>query len=197
MFTHSLISCPLTFYLQEKSVKDNVWFTYKARIQAHKRLEWLDIHSQFLLVWYAILGAVLAIVAIRYPQALGANTDILAAVLSVALLGVSLAVANRDFRGRALTMMKNYKDLQKLYNLLNSAASVTEAHSNAYHDLLAESENHKEIDDRRFRTSASSTLLSRKPTKFDFVCVYCWLAIRALITSALYLGPIAIAWHLK
>lgn len=178
-------------------MKDNIWFTYKARIQAYKRLEWLDIHSQFLLVWYAILGAVLAIVAIRYPQALGANTDILAAVLSVALLGVSLAVANRDFRGRALAMMKNYKDLQKLYNLLGSVTNVTEAHSEAYHELLAESENHKEIDDKRFRTSANSTLQSRKPNKFDFFCVYCWLMVRALITVSLYLGPVAIAWHLK
>ena len=178
-------------------MKDNVWFTYKARIQAHKRLEWLDIHSQFLLVWYAILGAVLAIVAIRYPQALGTDTDILAAVLSVALLSVSLAVANLDFRGRALTMMKNYKDLQKLYNLLNSEDSVTEAHSSTYHDLLAESENHKEIDDKRFRTSASSSLQSRKPTEFDFLYVYCWLTTRAAVTFTLYLGPIAIAWHLK
>lgn len=178
-------------------MKDNVWFTYKARIQAHKRLEWLDIHSQFLLVWYAILSAVLAIVAIRYPQALGANTDILAAVLSVALLGVSLAVANRDFRGRALTMMKNYKDLQKLYNLLSSASSVTDAHSNTYHELLSKSENHKEIDDKRFRTSAVSTLQTRKPTKFDFFHVYCWLTIRALVTVFLYFGPIAAAWYLK
>lgn len=56
---------------------NKVWFTYKARIQAHHRLEWMDTHSQFLLVWYAILGAALAVVAIRYPTLLGKNTDIL------------------------------------------------------------------------------------------------------------------------
>lgn len=87
-------------------MKDNVWFTYKARIQAHQRLEWLDTHSQFLLVWYAILGAVFSVVTIRHPHVLGANTDILASVLSVAVLGVSLVVSNLDFRGRALVMRK-------------------------------------------------------------------------------------------
>lgn len=178
-------------------MKDNVWFTYKARIQAHKRLEWMDIHSQFLLVWYAILGAVLAIVAIRYPQALGANTDILAAVLSVALLGVSLSVANRDFRGRALNMMKNYKDLQQLYNSLRASATITEEHTAIYHELLADSENHKDIDDIIFRTSANSSLSTRLPTKSEFFYVGYWLTMRTLITVALYLGPLMTAWYLK
>ena len=59
---------------------NKVWFTYKARIQAHHRLEWMDTHSQFLLVWYAILGAALAVVAIRYPTLLGKNTDIFGAI---------------------------------------------------------------------------------------------------------------------
>lgn len=40
-------------------MKDSVWFTYKARIQANNRLDWLDFHSQMLLVWYAILSATL------------------------------------------------------------------------------------------------------------------------------------------
>nr|EKX4035654.1 hypothetical protein [Enterobacter cloacae] len=46
---------------------DKVWFTYKARIQACHRLEWMDSHSQFILVWYAVLGAALAVVVIRFP----------------------------------------------------------------------------------------------------------------------------------
>ncbi len=73
---------------------DNIWFTYKARIQAHHRLEWLEKHSQFILVWYAILSAVLSIVTLRFPKVLGDNTDIVAAILSVALLGISLIVSN-------------------------------------------------------------------------------------------------------
>lgn len=92
-------------------MKDAVWFTYKARIQAHNRLEWLDFHSQMLLVWYAILSAVLGVLALRYEHVLGPDTDLMATVLSVALLGVSLAVTNRDFRVRAMAVRKNYLQL--------------------------------------------------------------------------------------
>lgn len=95
--------------------KDSVWFTYKARIQAHKRLEWLDFHSQLLLVWYAILSTALGVLTIRHSTILGPDTDIMATILSVALLGISLAVANRDFRGRAMLMRTNYLELQKLH----------------------------------------------------------------------------------
>ena len=56
-------------------MRDNIWFTYKARINAHHRLEWLEKHSQFILVWYAILSAILSIVTIRFPTVLGSNTD--------------------------------------------------------------------------------------------------------------------------
>ncbi|MCK9753480.1 SLATT domain-containing protein, partial [Pseudomonas syringae pv. syringae] len=95
--------------------KDSVWFTYKARIQAHKRLEWLDFHSQLLLVWYAILSTALGVLTIRHSTILGPDTDVMATILSVALLGISLAVANRDFRGRAMLMRTNYLALQKLH----------------------------------------------------------------------------------
>ena len=68
-------------------MRDNIWFTYKARINAHHRLEWLEKHSQFILVWYAIFSAVLSVISIRFPKVLGGNTDIIASILSVALLG--------------------------------------------------------------------------------------------------------------
>ena len=71
-------------------MKDNVWFTYKARIRAHKRLEWLDFHSQLLLVWYAILSTTLGVLTIRSSTLLGPDTDVMATILSVALLGISL-----------------------------------------------------------------------------------------------------------
>ena len=104
---------------------DNIWFTYKARIQAHHRLEWLEKHSQFILVWYAILSAVLSIVTLRFPKVLGDNTDIVAAILSVALLGISLIVSNLDFRGRAIAMRRNYIALQRLYFDITTSQQLT------------------------------------------------------------------------
>ncbi|MCV4282349.1 SLATT domain-containing protein [Pseudomonas capsici] len=180
-------------------MKDNVWFTYKARIQAHKRLEWLDFHSQMLLVWYAILSTVLGVLTVRYEHILGPNTDLMATVLSVALLGVSLAVTNRDFRVRAMAMRGNYLQLQKLYRDLSGGTTLTSEQTKKYGDLLAESENHREIDDRIARVFAAD-LTSRMPTVFESVYTVCWLSTRLLVTIALYAFPLAAgvyAWTVK
>lgn len=170
-------------------MKDNVWFTYKARIQAHKRLEWLDFHSQLLLVWYAILSAVLGVVTIRYSHVLGPDTDVLATVLSVALLGVSLAVTNRDFRARALAMRRNYLELQRLYMETSSAGNFSADQIHRYDALLNDCENHRDVDDRIARVFATG-LTSRKPSNFEQFSAIGWLALRFIITILLYSLPL-------
>ncbi|MGM8063001.1 SLATT domain-containing protein [Vogesella indigofera] len=181
-------------------MKDKIWFTYKARIQAHKRLEWLDFHSQMLLVWYAILSTILGVLSVRYPHVLGRNTDVMATVLSVALLGVSLAVTNRDFRGRAMVMRGNYLKLQKLYNELFSVSTQpTPEQVNRYDDLLAESENHNEVDDRIARLLASG-LTSRQLKWYERLSAIYWLGLRLFVTCLLYALPLAVglyAWANK
>jgi len=174
---------------------DKVWFTYKARIQAHHRLEWMDTHSQFLLVWYAVLGAVLAIVVIRYPTLLGRDTDIFGAVLSITLLGVSLSVANRDFRGRAMNMRKNYLALQHLYNEMAFRGVVREDIIK-YGELLNEVENHKEMDDKISRVKNSSQLNSRKPRCVEYLQVYIYFVAKYIILAFSYLSPFIVAWYL-
>lgn len=173
-------------------MSDNVWFTYKARIQAHKRLEWLDLHSQFLLVWYAILSTVLSVVSIKHSKVFGEDTDVMAAILAVALLGVSLSVSNRDFRGRALHMRRNYLGLHQLYRSIPKNALLTSDQSARYDELLNEAENHREIDDRIARILASQ-LTSRHPTVSESIHVVFWLLARLIITASLYAAPIAFA----
>ena len=175
-------------------MRDNIWFTYKARINAHHRLELMEKHSQFLLVWYAILGAVLSVVTIRYPKIIGDNTDIWAAILSIVLLGVSLVVSNLDFRGRAIAMRKNYLALQKLYSEIPQEHSLTSAQIAAYNDLLSEVENHKEIDDKMARVSSHLTLTTRNPTIEEIKEVRRFKRVRFTITSLLYLTPLILMW---
>ncbi|MEA5673445.1 SLATT domain-containing protein [Pseudomonas sp. MH2] len=173
-------------------LRDKVWFTYKARIQAHKRLEWLDFHSQLLLVWYALLGAALAVSTIKYPELLGKDTSVLSAILSIGLLGVSLAVANRDFKGRAIQMRRNYLELQRLYNSIPSNSSSAAPHQSQYDAILAECENHTETDDRVARVF-SHGLTSRIPTWDEYLHVAFWLVRRWLFSIILYLTPAAVA----
>ncbi|MBH3319913.1 SLATT domain-containing protein [Serratia ureilytica] len=172
---------------------DNIWFTYKARINAHHRLEWLGKHSQFILVWYAILSAVLSIVTLRFPKALGDNTDILAAILSVALLGISLIVSNLDFRGRAISMRRNYLALQRLYSDVTTGQPLTLEQRKKYHELLDEVENHLEIDDKAARV-AQVGLTTRIPTNEEKRIVQLWKIKRFIFTYSFYLLPLMFIW---
>ncbi|MGE8619801.1 MAG: SLATT domain-containing protein [Achromobacter spanius] len=178
-----------------QDVRDKIWFTYKARIQAHIRLSRADLHSQLLLVWYALLSAALAIVAIRYPMVLGSDTDILSALLGVLLLGVSMAVANRDFRGRGIAMRQNYLSLQQLYSETGLEPNSTTVAIKTYHDLLGQVENHRGIDDKLFRVLHAAQLKNRRPSKIDRVLAYSYLVWHIFSLFFLYVFPLlAIAY---
>ncbi|WP_192480125.1 SLATT domain-containing protein, partial [Escherichia coli] len=172
---------------------DNIWFTYKARIQAHHRLEWLEKHSQFILVWYAILSAVLSIVTLRFPKVLGDNTDVVAAILSVALLGISLIVSNLDFRGRAIAMRRNYIALQRLYFDITTSQQLSLEQKEKYFNLLNEVENHRDIDDKISRVTQVG-LKTRIPTQKEKIIVILWILLRIFITAALYILPLIYLW---
>ncbi len=172
---------------------DNIWFTYKARIQAHHRLEWLEKHSQFILVWYAILSAILSIVTLRFPKVLGDNTDVVAAILSVALLGISLIVSNLDFRGRAIAMRRNYIALQRLYFDITTSQQLSLEQKEKYFNLLNEVENHRDIDDKISRVTQVG-LKTRIPTQKEKIIVILWILLRIFITAALYILPLIYLW---
>ena len=172
---------------------ENIWFTYKARIQAHHRLEWLEKHSQFILVWYAILSAVLSIVTLRFPKVLGDNTDVVAAILSVALLGISLIVSNLDFRGRAIAMRRNYIALQRLYFDITTSQQLSLEQKEKYFNLLNEVENHRDIDDKISRVTQVG-LKTRIPTQKEKIIVILWILLRIFITAALYILPLIYLW---
>ncbi|MDP3874564.1 MAG: SLATT domain-containing protein [Methyloversatilis sp.] len=168
-------------------MQDNVWFTYKARIQAAQRLSRNDFHSQALLVWYAFFSAALAVVTVRYPKLLGSDTDLTAAVLAVGLLVMSMFVTSQDFRGRSIAMRSNYLALHALHNALNPA-TPTPADIAKYAELLAAVENHTEMDDKRFRVFHGGQL-TRPSTYSEALEVYAYLALRAAIFTLLYVAP--------
>ncbi|WP_334186957.1 SLATT domain-containing protein [Noviherbaspirillum sp.] len=171
---------------------DKIWFTYRARIRAQERLASNDLHSQALLVWYAVVGACLAIVAIRHPQFLGPDTDIISAIFGVAVLALSMLVTNRDYRGRSLEMRKNYLALQELYNSASQSGSGNQPQvQKQYQELLNSAENHAEIDDKYFRVFHIGALKTRVPTLREKIEVHLHLGIRAIILCLMYVGPLS------
>jgi len=173
---------------------DDIWFTYKARIAAEVRLRNNDLHSQVLLVWYAVLSTAGSIFAIRYEMFLGPDTDILMAVLSVALLAISLIVANRDFKGRALMMRANHLALKTLFDELKAGTVPTTEKPSRYAKLLQECENHTSYDDRHFRVLNSTGLTSRKPSVEDYFLFGLHLSLRFVGIGVVYLLPLSLTF---
>lgn len=169
---------------------DNIWFTYKARIRAHLRLASNDFHTQLLMVWYALAGSLLGIVSIRYPKILGNDTDLIAALISTALLAISMVVANRDFRGRAIQMRTNYLALGDLYRKASNGGMPSEQADSEYQQLLNSVEIHSEIDDKYFRVFHSGNLTSRKPTLRESADVVAYMVTRTVGLAVCYLLPV-------
>lgn len=135
----------------------------------------------------------LSIVTLRFPKVLGDNTDIVAAILSVALLGISLIVSNLDFRGRAIAMRRNYIALQRLYFDITNGQQLTPEQKEKYFNLLNEVENHREIDDKVSRVTQVG-LTTRLPTQKEKIIVNLWILLRIFITAALYILPLIYLW---
>ncbi len=174
-------------------MEDKLWFTYKARIEAEARLRNNDLHSQVLLVWYAVVSAVFSVIAIRYPAFLGQDTDVISAVLSIALLAISMLVANRDFRGRASAMQVNYIAIKKLYEGLKSDTAINlSAVQQQYSELLQSTENHTPYDDRYARIFSAEKLTTRKPTPIEKTLLGLHLFFRVGTATVLYVGPLAL-----
>lgn len=173
---------------------DDVWFTFKARIAAELRLKNNDLHSQVLLVWYAIVSSAAAIVALRYEKFAGPDTDIYTAVLSVALLAISMLITGRDYRGRALQMRANHIALKRFYDELQAGTISAVKKPELYAKLLSECENHSSYDDRYFRVFNRKGLISRFPTKLDWIFMLVMCGCRGGGYLALYLLPFSVLW---
>ncbi|WP_081474586.1 SLATT domain-containing protein [Acidovorax radicis] len=168
---------------------DDVWFTFKARVAAELRLKNNDVHSQILLVWYALVSSAASIVAVRYEKFAGPDTDIYTAILSVALLVISMLVANRDYRGRALQLRANHIALKKLHDDLKSGLVSVADKPAMYSKLLAECENHSSYDDRYFRVLNRAGLTTRIPTRSDYFFMLSVCSFRVVFLLVLYILP--------
>ena len=174
-------------------MEHKLWFTYKAMIEAEARLRNNDLHSQVLLVWYAVVSAVFSIIAIRYPMFLGKDTDVISSILSVALLAISMLVASRDYRGRASAMQSNYIAIKKLYEEFKHDTNASqETVTRQYAALLNSIENHTPYDDRYARVFHGDKLTTRIPSNSEKFLLFLHLAFRLGTALVLYAAPVSL-----
>lgn len=106
-----------------ETLKNKIWFTYTARIEAYRRLKNYSFWASLLLCLYSLATVVCSIISISLPKLLGKHTDTLLIVLSVISFVFSLLIVSYKFDDRALAMKENYLDLQRLYENLKRDAS--------------------------------------------------------------------------
>lgn len=154
-----------------KPLEDRSYATYRARLEAAKRLS----HRGG--AWNASLiattsGATIASIAlIKNPQLYGAHSDVIIAGLAVITLVASLTVANQNYAARSRDQFYNYRAMQKLSVELESLSQTGKDVDfdefstllNRYNELLDSSENHTSIDHYRAQKDMAVPL-SRQQT---------------------------------
>lgn len=180
-------------------LSENIWFTRKARIQTSERLLSNDNHSQILLVVYSIVNTCLAVVLMKNIPGTGDNADLSLVIMSVIILVTSLFVANKNFKGRGLSLKNHYIELHRLYFDTLDAEDNNDTNKiitlrDKYTELLVQEENHATIDDYVFRVFNEKNLTSRKPTKFEKAIVYSYKSLRFLSLTVLYMSPTLIIY---
>jgi hypothetical protein len=179
-------------------LRDNIWFTRKAWINAEKRLLNNDLHAQFLLVAYSIYSIALSVIVLKVPMIEADVSSVFSISLSVGILGASLFLATRSFKDRASAFKASYISLQELALRLDQidwAITLKEkkslylAATKEYTDILKSTENHSEFDDLYARFTAKN-LTTRTLTNLECAWVLLNVGLRLLVLALMYFAPI-------
>jgi hypothetical protein len=181
-----------------KALKNKIWFTYTARIEAYRRLKSQSFWASLLLCLYSLANLVCSIISIPIPILFGKHTGILLVVLSVISFVFSLLIVSYKFDDRALAMKENYLDLQRLYeNLKRDTNGNIDKYIDQYISILERNENHNIIDDIINRINKKTSRdISKKEwfyyytyrfLKFTFIIIILAIPITLILLSILSL----------
>lgn len=174
---------------------NKIWFTYSARIKAHKRISQNNLFANLLLCLYSLSATIFSIAALVNESFLGCNTSILLIILSLIIFIFSLLVGSYNFGVRAYLMRDNYIALQGLYNKLEYSGDLDcdslKKYLEEYSSILNRYENHSSIDDISHRFSTETTRPLTKRESRDF---YIYKASRFLLYFILFSLPICLTF---
>lgn len=155
---HPVAELPASALLEAaKRLEDRAYATYKARLQAQKRLRKRGMAWNALLIASATSTTIASVSLLSSPSVYGARGPTLVAVLAILSLVASLVVTNMEYAGRGQAMGGNYRRIQQIA----FAAEALRTQSNPRADLeqiqreyeiaLESSENHSDADYERTR----------------------------------------------
>lgn len=184
-----------------ENLKDRIWFTRIARIYSEKRLLRNELHSQLLLMLYAVYSITLSVTQLKYKPIPDDAAAVLGIILSVILFGLTFHMSSRGFSARAQRFKENYTHLQDLLGRLEVAECQSDStqlqkaieHAQVeYRTAIANNENHTTMDDRCARFPYGKKGTSRMLTSWDYTCILVYSLGRYLSLGLLYASPVVI-----
>lgn len=174
---------------------NKIWFTYSARIKAHKRISQNNLFANLLLCLYSLSATICSVAALSNGSFLGRNTSILLIVLSLIIFIFSLLLGSYNFSLRAYLMRDNYIDLQELYNKLEYSDDLDfdslKKYVEEYSSILRRYENHSSIDDISHRFSTKTT---RDLTVCEYIYFFIYKTSIFLFYFILFLFPLVLTF---
>mgnify|MGYP000855009839 FL=1 len=175
-----------------KTLKNKIWFTYTARIEAYRRLKNYSFLASLLLCLYSLATVVCSIISISLPELLGKYTNTLLIVLSVISFVFSLLIVSYKFDDRALAMKENYLDLQRLYeNLKRDTSGDIDKYIDQYLNILERNENHNIIDDITNRMNQKT---SREVSNKEFLYYHIYIFSKFIFITAVLTIPLLLIY---
>ncbi|ELA8174546.1 SLATT domain-containing protein [Vibrio alginolyticus] len=183
---------------QRKSLKNQIWFTRKTRIRTAERLLSNQFHSNLILVWYSFLTFAISIYAIKKPNFIGQDGDVIMTIATGAVFSLSLFIPQLELKTRYESVKQNYISLHTLYvesAFCSNKDDITEVQEK-YSELLNAVENQTRLDLLYFLQFDAAPDCTMKNDFFDTLSVYLYLIIRtSAITLAYTLPPWFIMYY--
>ena len=138
-----------------ENLEQRAFKTYRARVEAHKRIARLNLSWNTALVSLATSTTVAAVGQLVIPTMYGAGGNALMVVLAILSLVVSLVVSSMNYGARARSMEASYKRIQQISFLAERLEVVTPPDQLArrfdelqreYEIAIESSENHTTAD---------------------------------------------------
>lgn len=177
-------------YLEIKNLKNKIWWTRKARIEAEKRLLANKKHCEIILLWYSFCSVGASIYFLEFqPQ--NKYAPITWVIFSVAVFVITSFINGMRILERSTEIKQCYETL----NTLSQSNDSVQDLSKRYKETLDKCENHLESDFlkavvKTYILEEDKSELTKQPNKLMYITFFWNLIFRFCYLSTIYIFPL-------
>lgn len=184
----------------EKLMNDRVWVTKKVRMEAEARMNFYNIFTQILVIYYTFFVLAFSILSLVFAND---GISLMTVIASVGLFGISIFVSAIGYREKAIQYKVSYISLNELeFNLKSLLRNPDMDYSlilekfkeyeTKYNEILNVSENHSIVDYLKIRMRKNTDITSKDKFKYYSIKILTYsigvvLIIAPIIMCIIYL----------